>query len=214
MKTLYVFMLLCPTLGWAQSETLKPIEKDLVPSYNGRYGPNVRNQYVYDGLDVRRTMDLQKYIMASGDARAIQEFNQYVASRHAGTAFVVTGIAAMITGTAVMASNRAYKDGTFYTKQVVPCPPGYYCGTPSSLPSPGVTTTVYDSKRAKGNAIGGITLLAGGILTGIGWGMRLPGPHVRRAVQYYNRSLRNGLSLRVEPYATYSSSGLGLVGRF
>ena len=207
MKKLCLLLLLGPAMAWAQTEVLKPIEHDLVPAYNGRYGRNVRTQYVYDGLDVRHPMELQKYIMASGDANAIQEFQKYVANRHTGTALVVTGIVAMVTGATINLSNRPYSDGTFYTQQPYQCPTGYICGGSSTI-------RVYDTKRANANGIGGLTLLAGGILTGIGWGMRIPGGHVRRAVQYYNRSLRNGLSLRIEPYTSYSSSGLGLVGRF
>ena len=85
MKNLLVILLLCPFGLRAQidsfapyrKEDLKPIESDLLPSYNGRYGTGVRTQYTYDGLDVRRAMDLRPYIMSSGDPAAIHEFNAY-----------------------------------------------------------------------------------------------------------------------------------------
>ena len=71
MKTLLLLLFLCPMSLWAQQdripppiqgENLKPIESDLVPSYNGRYGQQVKTQYMYDGLDVRRAKDLGQYI--------------------------------------------------------------------------------------------------------------------------------------------------------
>lgn len=60
-------------------------------------------------------------------------------------------------------------------------------------------------------------LLSGAILAGIGWGMQMPGQHVRRAVQYYNRALKQplpGVSWKFQPYSTLTNAGVGLVGQF
>ena len=229
MKALLIFLLVCPLLTRAQLDTmppvqrntLKPIGNELVPGgyYNGQYGQiGVRTQYTYDGLDVRRAKDLGPYILASGDPNAIHEFNAYVQSRHTGGWLIAGGSIALIAGAAIAFSNEPGSNGQFTTQQPYVCPAGQVCGTSSGTFYGGQVAgyqTVLDTKRANANATGLITMLGGGILAGIGWGMQMPGRHMRRAVQYYNRSLKQqGISWHVQPYAGWSSSGLGLMGRF
>lgn len=216
MKTLLT-LLLYPILSAAQidtlkiirTDTLKPIESDLLPAYHGRYGTSVRTQYMYDGLDVRRVTDLEKYIRASGDIDANAEFDRYLGQREGGKVIIAGGIIMTVVGAIIMASNRPNSDGKFTTiQQLPPPPPGvYYIG--------GNTITVPDTPRENAFVAGNLTLIGGGILACVGILMQRPGQHLRRAVQYYNRALKQrGISWHLTPYSTYSSSGIGLVGRF
>ncbi len=227
MRHLLFILLLCPLSLWAQvdslapvrASTLKPIESELLPAYHGRYGTSVRTQYTYDGLDVRHKKDLGQYIMASGDPDAIREFNAYLSSRHTGGWLIAGGIVTAVIGTAIMGSNGPGSDGKFTTQQPIYCPTGSYCGTTASGTIYGGQIAGYvpatDTKRQNAFGTGGALLLGGAILAGIGWGMNLPGPHLRRSVQYYNRALRQqGISWRLTPYSTFSNLGAGLVGRF
>lgn len=227
MKKLLFLFLLYPLSLWAQPdriappvqpESLKPIESDLIPSYNGRYGQQVRTQYMYDGLDVRHAKDLGQYIMASGDADAIHEFNQYIGSRHAGGWLIATGITSALIGAIIMGSNGPGSDGKFTTKQPYYCPTGYVCGGSGGTVYGGQVVTyqtVTDAHRQNTYAAGGVTFIGGAILAGIGFGMQIPGQHMRRAVQFYNRTLKQrSTSWRLSPYSTWSSWGIGLTGRF
>lgn len=222
MTRVLLLFVLCPFTLFAQPDTLKPINSDLLPSnyWNG-YGwhSGTKVQYTYDGLDIR-AKDLGRYILASGDADAIREYQAYRSSRQAGGWLIAGGIVAMAIGTPIMLSNRPNSDGKFTTQQPYVCPAGYACGstTTGQMVYGGQIAgyqTVPDTKREKANVIGGMTMLSGAILVGIGWGMNLPGKHVRRAVQYYNRALRQqGVTWRLTPYSSWSSSGVGVVGRF
>ena len=230
MKTLFILLLCCPFQLWAQADTLvpalkenlKPIENDLLPAYyGGRYGNHVRTQYVYDGLDVRHPKDLGQYIYASGDPDAIREFDKYIGSRHAGGWLIAAGITSALIGGIIMGSNGPGADGKFTIKQPYICPAGYACG--GSATGGGTVyggqiagyQTVTDTHRQSVYATGGVMFLGGVILAGIGWGMNIPGQHMRHAVQYYNRALKQrGISWRLSPYSTWSNSGVGLVGRF
>ncbi|GAB3501072.1 hypothetical protein GCM10027341_27360 [Spirosoma knui] len=203
-----------------QTDTLKLIESELQPGYYNRYGQTVRSQYMYDGLDIK-AKNLKPYIMASGDPMAIREFQSYLNGRHAGGWLIAGGITTAIIGAIIMGSNGPNSDGKFIVQQPIVCPPGYACG--SSTTGGGMVyggqiagyQDVIDTKRQNTYAGGGITLISGAILAGIGWGMQIPGQHVRRAVQYYNRTLKQrGVSWQVKPYSSISNSGIGLVGRF
>ena len=222
MTRLLLLFVMCSFTLSAQPDTLKRIESDLLPSnYWAGYGwqPGTKIQYTYDGLDVR-AKDLGRYILASGDADAIREYNAYRSSRQAGGWLIAGGLLAIVIGTPIMLSNRPGSDGKFTTQQPFVCPTGSACGSTTT----GKTVyggqiawyeTVPDVKRERANMIGGITMLGGAILTGIGWGMNLPGQHVRRSVQYYNRALKQGgVSWQLTPYSTWGNSGVGLVGRF
>jgi hypothetical protein len=229
MKTLLFLLLLSSfslsaqppvVLSPVRSDTLKLIESELQPGYYGRYGQTVRSQYIYDGLDIK-AKNLAPYIMASGDPMAIREFQSYLNSRHTGGWLIAGGIASAIVGAIIMGSNGPGSDGKFTTKQAIVCPTGYACG--SSTTGGGLVyggqiagyQTVIDTKRQNTYGAGGATLLAGALLAGIGWCMQLPGQHVRRSVQYYNKVLRQrGVSWQVKPYSLFSNSGVGLVGRF
>lgn len=222
MTRILLFLVLCSFAAWAQPDNLKPIGSDLLPSnyWNGHgWQSGVKTQYTYDGLDIR-ARDLGQYIMASGDANATREYNAYRNSRHAGGWLIAGGVLTAIIGTPIMLSNRPGSDGKFTTQQPYVCPTGYACGGTSGKMVYGGRVAFYqtvpDTRREKANAVGGVMLLSGAILAGIGWGMQLPGKHVRRAVQYYNRALKQqqpGISWQLQPYATGCTSGIGLVGR-
>lgn len=227
MKTILLLLLLYPFGLWAQqgtlpppisAENLKPIETDLIPSYNGRYGQQVKEQYIYDGLDVRHAKDLGQYIYASGNPDAIREFDRYVSNRHTGGWLIAGGITSAIIGTIIMGSNGPGSDGKFTMQQPFICPTGSICGGSLGTVYGGQVAgyqTVTDTQRQNSYAKGGLLLIGGAILAGIGWGLSRPGQHVRRSVQYYNRALRQqGVSWRLTPYSSWSNSGVGLVGRF
>lgn len=228
MKTLQLLLLLCPYYVWAQhvtlpppisAENLKPIETDLVPS-NGRYGQQVKTQYMYDGLDVRHAKDLGQYIYASGNPDAIREFDRYIGSRKTGGWLIAGGVTTAIIGAIIMGSNGPGSDGKFTMQQPFVCPMGYACG------GIGISGTVYgggivgyqtvtDTQRQNSYAKGGVFLMGGALLAGIGWGLNMPGSHLRRSVQYYNRALKQQTgSWRLTPYSAWSSTGVVLVGRF
>lgn len=230
MKILTLLLTALPLLAQAQPDTLrpirpedlKPIETELLPAYYGRYGATVRSQYMYDGLDIE-AKNLTPYIHASGDPVAIREFDTYISRRHTGGFMIAGGIVAAIVGTAIMGANRPDADGRFTTQQPITCPSGNFCGG-SLTGGKAVQGTgqiigyepATDTRRQNAYAGGFLTLLTGGILGGIGWAMQYPGQHVRRAVQHYNRSLRQrqGVSWQLSPYSSGAPAGVGLVGRF
>ena len=121
---------------------------------------------------------------------------------------IVAGSIIALVGVGVMRSHAPDSDGKFTTTQ--PLPPStvgvYYIGNSITTP---------DKQKENAYSAGFITLLGGAVLAGVGVIMQYPGQHVRRAVQYYNRSLKQrGISWQVEPYAAYSNQGLSLVGKF
>ena len=222
MKLLLLLLLLSPIQLLAQTDSvqtlrvqdLKLIESELQPAYYGRYGTTVRSQYMYDGLDVK-AKQLAPYIMASGEPTAIQEFNKYLSNRHTGGWLIAGGVVSMIVGTIVGTSNSPVT-----VQQPYVCPTGYACsGSPGKAVYGGQVAgyqTVVDSHRETAVNVGVAMFLGGAVLTGIGWGMQGPGKHVRKAVQFYNRALRQrqGISWQLQPYSSYSNAGIGVVGRF
>ncbi|GAB3778605.1 hypothetical protein GCM10028818_27810 [Spirosoma horti] len=217
MKKLLLLLLLCPLSLWAQQdriptpvqgETLKLIESDLVPSYNGRYGQQVKTQYMYDGLDVRHAKELGQYILASGNPDAIHEFNAYIGSRKAGGWLIAGGIITSAIGLIVGISNDHSGEAN----------KGPYSAT--GVVSNGTICYGYCNPvpdRTNESAVkAGVTTCASGLLVAaIGGIMLRPGQHLRRSVQYYNRALRQrGVSWQLTPYSSLSNSGVGLVGRF
>lgn len=124
----------------------------------------------------------------------------------------------MIVGTAIALSNGPGSNGKFTTQQPIVCPVGSICGGSLGTVYGGQVAgyqTVSDTKRVNTNAAGLVTLLGGGVLTALGWCLNMPGRHVRRSVQYYNRALKQpGISWQLTPYSTAGNSGVGLVGRF
>jgi hypothetical protein len=220
MKLILLLFLLSPLALRAQIDSvqtlrqsdLRPIENELIPAY-GRYGPTYSSQYMYDGLDIK-AKQLAPYIMASGEPTAIQEFNRYLGNRRTGGWLIGGGIVSMIVGTIVGTSNSPVT-----VQQPITCPTGFACGGSSgTVYSGGVIgyKTVVDSHRETAVNVGVAMFLGGAVLTGIGWGMQSPGNHVRKAVQFYNRALkqRQGISWQLQPYSSYSNSGIGLAGRF
>lgn len=218
MKKILLLLLLGPLQVWAQqdrilptpvpTENLKPIESDLVPAYNGRYGTSLRTQYVYDGLDVRHAKDLGQYILASNNPDAIREFNSYLTSRHAGGWLIAGGIITSGVGLIVGISNDhsgEASNGPYSSTGVVSN--GIICY--------GYCNSVPDRTNKSAVKAGVTTFFSGLIVAAIGAYMLRPGPHLRRSVQYYNRSLKQqGISWQLTPYSSLSSSGVGLVGRF
>ncbi len=227
MKTLFIFLLALSYQAQGQSDfftttqrdTLRPIQSEVTTGY-GRYGATAKTQYMYDGLDVRHAKDLGKYIIASGDADAIHEFSAYMSGRHAGGWLIAAGVGSTLTGLIMMASNGPGSDGKFTTQQTITCPTGYACaGTAfgsKTVYGGGVGyQTVEDTPRKNAYYAGSSIIILGAMVLGAGWLMQLPGKHVRRAVQYYNKSLKQqGVSWKMTPYSTVSHSGIGLVGRF
>ncbi len=209
MKTLLFLLLSWPLGLWAQTEMLKPIESDLVPRYGGRYGTEVRTQYVYDGLDVRHPKDLRKYIMASADGDAIREFNAYMVSRRAGSWLIAAGVLTSGIGLGVALTNDRSGEASLgtYSSVATPMPNGTVCG--------GYCNAVPD--RTNRTAVrAGITTMASGLLmVALGGWMLRPGQHMRRSVQYYNRALKQqGILWQLTPHSSVTNSGVGLVGRF
>jgi hypothetical protein len=228
MKTLLCLLLLGCLTSYAQPDTLRPLRReelkpityDLMPTGTfTRYGyvHGSRTQYMYDGLDIRAKA-LGPYIMASGDPTAIREFNAYLRNRQTGGLLIGGGIAAMLVGTIIMASNSPGADGKFTTQQAIVCPVGMVCGGSLGTVYGGQVVgyqSVTDTERRGGFTAGFVTLLTGGILTGIGWSMNIPGQRVRNAVQHYNRSLRQpGVSWEFKPYGSATSTGLSVAARF
>ncbi|UFH55526.1 hypothetical protein [Spirosoma sp. KNUC1025] len=216
MKNLLFFFLLCSYQVCAQADTtrsvhkeaLKPIESDLTPSY-GRYGQGVKIQYVYDGLDVRHAKDLGQYIYASGDPNAIHEFERYMGSRHAGGWLIAGGVLTSAVGLGVALANdhsgEASK-GPYYAVATV-MPNGTVCA--------GYCNSVPDRTNPTAVKAGVTTLFSGLLVAAIGAWMLRPGQHLRRSVQYYNRSLKQqGILWQLTPYSSGSNSGVGLAGRF
>ncbi|CCH02191.1 hypothetical protein FAES_4191 [Fibrella aestuarina BUZ 2] len=227
MNRLCLLLLLLPSLLFAQHDSvqtlrrqdLKPIGNDLVPDYRGPYyGSTVSTQYTYDGLDII-ARHLVPYIQASGDPDAIREINAYIRNRHTGGWLIAGGVATMVVGTVMVASNAPNADGKFTTQQPYICPTGLACGYSGGVVYGGQqagAVTVPDNQRKNAFGAGFAVLLGGGILTGIDWGLNLPGQHVRRAVQYYNRSLRQEqrVSWRLQPGTITTAAGLTLRSRF
>ncbi len=201
MKYLLIFLLTCPLLTLAQSDSLLPVRRDtlkligtdLVPTSGGLYWRGNRVQYTYDGIDVRSPKDLGRYILASGNEAAIREFNGYLVNRQTGTAFVVVGSCATIGGLIMTLNANSNADSG-----------GPYRGTSRSTVN-------------RDGLAGTVISLLGSALIGAGWSMRLPGQRLRRAVQYYNQGLKQrqpGVSWKLEPYSGFNQAGIGLVGRF
>ena len=222
MTRLLLLFALCPLIVVAQPDTLRPIENDLLPAnyWNG-YGwqSGVKTQYIYNGLDIR-AKDLGQYIIASGDADATRQYNAYLNSRQAGGWLIAGGLLTAVIGAPIMLSNGPGSDGKFTTQQPYICPTGYACGgtaTNGKLVYGGQVVfyqDVTDTQRKNAFNTGSALLLGGAILAGIGWGLKIPGRHVRRSVQYYNRALKErGISWRLTPYSSGNASGVGLVGR-
>lgn len=220
MKRLLLLLLLSPLSLWAQVDSvqtlrqqdLKLIESELQPAYYGRYGTTVRSQYMYDGLDVK-AKQLAPYIMASSEPTAIQEFNKYISNRHTGGWLIAGGITTMLVGIIVGTSNSPAT-----VQQPITCPTGMVCGTSTGTVYSGIVgyKTVVDSHRETAQNVGVAMVLGGLASVTIGWCMQSPGRHVRKAVQFYNRALkqRQGISWQLQPYASYGSSGIGIAGRF
>ena len=215
MTRLLLLLLLCPFVVQAQQEDLKPIGTDLVPTneWNGTWWQSgVKTQYTYDGLDIRPNQ-LGQYILASGDVDAIREYNAYTSSRQAGGWLIAAGLLTAVVGAPIMFSNRPNSNGKFEITQPFVCPSGMYCGTPVGGGSR-QTVTIPNVQRRRSFNTGSALLMGGAILAGVGWGLKLPGWHVRRSVQYYNRALKErGVSWRLTPYSTGMASGIGLVGQ-
>jgi len=203
MKKLLFLLLMLPLFARAQPDSprpirptdLKPIGSDLVPGYyGGRYGyGGVRTRYTYDGIDVGRVTDLEKYIRASGDVDANAEYDRFIARRETGTVLVLVGTGAVIGGLIGITNARSDNNSS------------------NPFQGPARSTT------GPSGAGGFLVSIAGAVLIGVGWNMRLPGQHVRRAVQYYNRALKQqqpGVSWKLQPYSALTNSGVGLVGRF
>ena len=201
MRKLLLLLLAFPLFAWAQPDSprpirpaadLKPIGSDLVPTYS-RYGYGSRAQYTYDGINVRRVTDLEKYIRASGDVDANAEYDRFIARRETGTVLVLLGTGAVIGGLIGITNARSDNNSS------------------NPFQGPARSTT------GPSGAGGFLVSIAGAVLIGVGWNMRLSGQHVRRAVQYYNRALKHqqpGVSWKLQPYSTFSNAGVGLVGRF
>ncbi|RRA98595.1 hypothetical protein [Larkinella rosea] len=214
MKTLYVLLLMWPVGVWAQQEPLKPIETTTysVPQYT-RYGyrQGYTSRYLYDGVEVRRSTELGKYILASGDPNAINEYRQFKTGRSIGTTLMVTGGIASIVGLIIAATPKE-------TQNLNGVPPGltYYNGAWYGngmvyLGNPYANTETKKEPRKGGMVTFGVGF--GAAL--IGTLIRTPGFHFRRSIQYYNKSLQTkDVSLRLEPHWESSNSGLGLVARF
>lgn len=205
MRVLFIILLWYPFLLRGQSDTLrpiradtlKPIERDLIP-YPSRYGRRFRAQYTYDGIDVRRSTDLEKYIRASGDVDANAEFDRFLARRRSSWPLILIGSAAYIGGL-IGGANAVASDPNRRTVTY----------TTATYP---YTRTATVSDRGAG---GFVIALVGVGLAAWGFGLRAPGQHVRRSVQYYNRALKQrGISWRLTPYSTGVASGVGLTGRF
>lgn len=221
MTRFLLLLILCPFIAEAQQNDLKPIGSDLLPSnyWDGNsFQSSVKVQYTYDGLDIR-AKDLGQYIIASGDADATREYNAYLNSRQAGGWLIAGGVLTAVIGAPIMLSNRPGSDSKFVTQQPYVCPTGLVCGstvTGKTVYGGGVLGNfpVADTQRRRSYYAGSVLFLGGAIIAGIGWGLNLPGRHMRRSVQYYNRALRErGISWKLQPYSTGSPSGIGLVGR-
>ena len=205
MKTALFFLLFVPFDVWAQADTLKPIRIDtlkvigteLISGY-GRYGRGVRTQYTYDGIDVRRPLDLEKYIRASGDVDAITELDRIRARRQSSWPLIILGSGLYIGGLIGIA-NAIDSDTDRRTI------------TYSTLTYPYTQTRTVSSKGA-----GGLIVALVGVGLGTwGFSLRAPGSHFRRSVQYYNRSLRQrGISWHMVPYSSTTASGVGFIGKF
>ena len=205
MKALLILLLIAPIELWAQDDSsrtirissLKLIGTDLIPVY-GRYGNGVRSRYTYDGIDIRRTTDLEKYIRASNDADANAEFSRFIARRQSSWPLIIVGSGVYIGGLIGMAN-------------AISSDPNRRTVTYSSPTYP-YTRTSTVSNRGGGGAI--VALIGVG-LAAWGFALRAPGNHVRRSVQYYNRALKQrGISWQLSPYSAAGNSGVGLVGRF
>jgi hypothetical protein len=214
MKALYILLLAWPVGVWAQSESLKPIETNTysVPRYT-RYGYQYgsSSRYLYDGIEVRRSTDLGKYILASGDPNAICEYRQFQSGRGVGTTMMVVGGVASVVGIILAASPKVVQDqgnvpagltyynGAWYGNGLV------YLGNPYA--------NQHETKVV--NKGGLVTMATGFSVFMIGSLLRMPGFHFRRSIQYYNKSLQSkDVSLRLEPHLDYTNSGVGLVARF
>ena len=198
MKTLFLFLFALPIGVWAQNEPLKPIETTSEPTYQyfghgNRYGLSQR--YMYDGIEVGRAPDLAPYIMASGDKNAIQEFQQYARQRRLRTIMLAAGGATMLFGGIIATKSSASR---------------LFSGPPSPTT---FSTFANDASRRYTNGM--LTAGAGFIVVAIGALAVRPEFHLRRAIQYYNRSLKQqGVSWQFTPYSGISHSGIGLVGQF
>lgn len=200
MKTLFLLLIGLPIGGWAQTEPLKPIETTLEPSYQYFHhgsGYGLGQRYMYDGIEVRRALDLAPYIKASGNENAIQEFQQYVRQRRVRTTMLVAGGSTMLLGGIIATTGLAGSSNAF-------------------LISPNATTIgAFTNEARRTQTTGLLTAGAGFAVAAIGALALHPEFHLRRSIQYYNRALKQqGVSWQVTPYANISHSGIGLVARF
>lgn len=222
MKTLLFMLLALPLLAQAQSDTLrsarredlKPIGNDLIPTYYGRYGWGARPQYTYDGLDIR-PRELGPYILALGDENATREWQKYQTGRSAGVLMIIGGSITTIAGFATMGSNRPDANGNFYVARTYTLSQGVSIVGGNGQTYNTITVQEEDTSRKNAYAGGVLLGMTGSILAGIGVCMQFPGRHVRRAVQYYNRALRQqGVSWRLEPTGVLMGGGLKLAATF
>ncbi|WP_128545545.1 hypothetical protein [Larkinella soli] len=214
MKRLLLLLMAAPLGVWAQPESLKPIEHESWPTYvPGQYGPrhSIASAYYYDGIEVRRVTELGKYILASQDPDAIGEYRKFIRARHAGSGMMAAGGVLTVVGLflgptrkseprSVVPGNLTYYNGLYYGNGQV------YGGNPyANRPSS-------DVREANPVSFG---LIFGGLmLATAGYFVQTPGLHFRRSVQYYNRALRNRVSIRLEPYREATNTGVALVARF
>ncbi|WP_018617951.1 hypothetical protein [Spirosoma luteum] len=198
MKTLFLFLIILPASVWAQTEPLKPIETTSEPTYQYFHhgnGYGLSQRYIYDGIEVRRAPDLAPYIEASGDKNAIQEFQQYVRQRRLRTIMLVVGGSTMLLG------------GIITTR----------LGASQTLTGPLTATSLgaFTNEARKTHTTALLTAGVGFAIAAIGALALHPDFHLRRSIQYYNRSLKQqGVSWQVMPYSSISHSGIGLMAQF
>lgn len=213
MKAIYFLVFILPLGVLAQTEGLKPIQKEnQTVTWGTQYGPRHQSQttYFYDGIEVRRVTELGKYILASGNPDAIREYQQFASSRRVGTGLMVVGGITSVVGTVIAFSSKGSaqsdvnshlirQNGLYYVNGMV------YSGNP------------FQSQQTDNRTLkrGGFVTMASGLAVLLfGSVMHRPGLHLRRSVQYYNRALENRVSLKLEPHWNNTNAGLGLVARF
>jgi hypothetical protein len=145
--------------------------------------------------------------MASGNPDAIREFKSYLNSRQTGS-WLIAGGAIMSGVGLIMAISSDHSgeanQGPYSTGTITG---GSVCY--------GYCNPVPDRTNPTAVKAGVMTLFSGLLVAAVGGYMLRPGSHLRRSVQYYNRSLnQRGISWQLTPYSSLSNSGVGLIGRF